>query len=128
MTAARPCAEIRTVDSKNEKPLFTRFYLPLSLVAAHALLAALLAYIGLGPGYDDRNYTYLVVMTIRFLDYPVFALLDLIDRRMFQMSGNVFPLSLVALVALVGSLYWFVIGCVLQWVIRRLRDFVDKLH
>ncbi len=116
------------MNSKNEKPLFTRFYLPLSLVAVHALLVALLAFIVFGPGYDDRNPTYLVVLTIRFLDYPVFALLDLIDRRMFQMTANVFPLSRVALVALVGSLYWFVFGCVLQWVIRRLRDFVDKLH
>ena len=115
---ARPCAEIGTVDPKTEKPLFARFFLPLSLVAAHALLVVLVACIMFGPGWDRDSPTILVGYAIRYLDYPVLALIDLIDHRIFKMTGSSFALVLIALV---GSLYWFVLGCVLQWVIRRLK-------
>ena len=71
-----------------------------------------------GPGWDRDSPTILVGYAIRYLDYPVLALLDLIDHRIFKMTGSSFALVLIALV---GSLYWFVLGCVLQWVIRRLK-------
>ena len=103
------------MDPKTEKPLFARFRLPLSLVAAHALLVALAAYFRFGRGWNDG--TIFIGYTLRFLDYPIVRVLDSMER-VFDVTGDAFGFVLCALA---GSVYWFVLGCGLQWVIGRLK-------
>ena len=108
------------MSPESDKPLLVRFLLPLCLVGANALLLVLAVCIerGLRLGWDPDHPMILVLYTLLVLDYPVFTLLELVRGDIFELGGEDLFIDVLALLS---SVYWFVIGCLLQWAIRRLR-------
>ena len=87
------------------KPVFRRFYFPLSLVAVHAVLMGFAFHVGSVSGWDDP-----LVVLLEFLDYPAAVLLDLTYPAWIELSH--IPRRTI-LIATTG-VYWFCIGLLLQ--------------
>jgi len=88
-----------------------RFAVGLLLVAGHTLLVAVAAAIDLNVGIDDMSPSLLLFLALYYVDLPIIAALRGFGYERLNLGDD----GGYAALTVVGGLFWFIIGALLQW-------------